>query len=251
VEHCLLAARRSPLAARCSLYPSFMSNPAWQLHAMYTDLRERANRGTSLELLLQLDTPEGHQWWMAAAGLLRRLEDTFEVLRQEGHRVGVYQRQTKNWLSPLTGRGTSGWTVNSSAAQIISTEHLDQLESAASFLDGKVREVGEPGKETLRDVMRRARELLEEDRSLPPYLDKYIHRLLQEIANALDDDVLGLRFDFGDATSRLAVALGAASNASTTKASAWKDVLRDMTTGVGAGLAVEGVVGVARALGMN
>lgn len=218
---------------------------------MYTDLRERANRGTSLDSLLQLDTPEGHQWWMAAAALLRRVEDTFEVLRREGHRVGVYQRQSKNWLSPLTGRATSGWTVGTSATQIISTEHLDQLESAASFLDGKVREIGNPGKESLRDVMRRARELLEEDKSLPPYLVLYIHRLLQEIVHALDDDVIGLQFDFGDATTQLAVALGAASSASTTKMSAWTDLLRDMTTGVGAGLAVEGIVGAVQVLGLS
>lgn len=226
-----------------------MSNPAWQLHSMYSDLLERVNNQSSLDSLLQLDSQEGHKWWMAAAGLLSRIERLLDTLGREGHRVGVYQRQSRNWLSPLTGRAANGRTQAVANYQVISDEHLDQIEAVASFLDGKVREMNDPGKESLHGVVLRARTLLEEDDSLQPYLRIYIHRLIQEITNALDDHTVGMHFDFGDATTRLAVGLGAASEQSSSQTSAWKDILRDMTVNFSSGVMVEGATQTLRMLG--
>lgn len=226
-----------------------MSNPAWQLHAMYNDLRTRAETGTSLSALLELDGQAGHRWWMTAASLLGRIERLLEALRQEGHRVDVYQRQTKNWLSPLTGRQTGGWNTVIVSDQVISQDHLDQIEALASFLDGKIRELDEPNKESLRDIVERASKLLAVDDSLPSYLKIYLHRLIQEVSNALQDEAAGLAFDFDDATTRLAVALSAAGAQSKSKRDAWMSLIRDMTTGVGSGLLVEGFNATLRALG--
>jgi hypothetical protein len=228
-----------------------MSNPAWQLHSMYGDLLERVDNQNSLDSLLQLDSPEGHEWWMAAAGLLSRIEHLLDILGRERHRVGVYQRQSRNWLSPLTGRAANTWTQAVESFQVISDDHLDQIEAVASFLDGKVREMSDPVKETLRGVVLRARLLLEEDNSLQPYLRIYIHRLIQEISTALDDDSVGMHFDFGDATTRLAVGLGAASEQSSSQNSGWKDILRDMTVGFSSGMLLEGATQTIRMIGAN
>lgn len=226
-----------------------MSNPAWQLHAMYDDLRTRADAGSSLDALLELDSQAGHRWWMTAASLLARIERLLEALRQEGHRVGVYQRQTKNWLSPLTGRQTGGWNTAVNGDQVISQDHMDQIEALASFLDGKIRELDDPSKESLRDIVDRAGGLLAEDDSLPSYLRVYLHRLIQEVSNALQDEAAGVAFDFDDATTRLAVALSAAGAQSKSKSDAWMSLIRDMTAGVGSGLLVEGFNATLRALG--
>ncbi len=85
-------------------------------------------------------------------------------------------------------------------------------------------------KETLRSVLDQARKLLETDDSIGNELRVFIHRLLQQIQDALDDDAVGASFDFSEASARMWVAFQTAETRSqdSNKRRGWGELWRQI-----------------------
>jgi len=213
-----------------------MSNPAWQLHAVYTELRTAAEPAQhSLDGLTQIYSEDGHRRWTTCAALLTRIETLLETLEREGHRVAVYRKMVRHFKTPLTGT-IAGWEGAINPDGVITQDRLDQLEAVAAFLDGKVHELSAGDMTDLGLVVDKAASLLQDDVSLPVPLRRYIHRLLQAIRHALEDEAIGETFDFDASVTQLWIALQAAASTSTEKESFWKALAGEIVVGVSSGV---------------
>lgn len=202
-----------------------MSNPAAELHELYSNWCERlaAIGAASFEAVVNPTTPEGSAEIIRAARLLARIDDCLSWLEREGHRVGVYRRQFPDWSIGMLAY-PHGWRTNITAGHVMSEGHLDEIEAFASFLDGKVPVVRDGAEDHLRDLVARAHQALASDDSLDLPLRQYIHRLLQSIERALDDEGFGVTFDLGASLEQLWAAFRAAEGASKEKSSTWHDL---------------------------
>ena len=99
--------------------------------------------------------------------------------------------------------------MNGEAA--VPAKALDDLLRLGHYLDGKVIEISGERERGLRDSLGEISEAIRAS-ALSPELEGYLTLLIREISAALDDELLGARFDFGEAIRRLWVCLGAAAN---------------------------------------
>ncbi len=216
-----------------------MSNPARELHEIYTGWRERAAaRGGAMREVVQPDSAEGNAQLLRVFGLLTRIDALLLRLEREGQSVAVYRRQFPAWSYGAIGRHV-GWTTQVKAENVMTANHMDQIEAFASFLDGKVVVLDEHGEQTLRSALQRARVLLEEDTGLDQQLRVYISRLLHEIQTALDDDALWARADIEDRAWAFWSAMRAAESASPAKGSAWRDIWVQFAASAGANVVTQ------------
>lgn len=174
---------------------------------------------------------------LTAARLLNRIEDLLTDFDRRGMKVDLYRRQIPDWVAAMVSY-QAGWGQQLSSDQVISAEHLDEIEGLANFLDGKVYILG-AGTETLDGLLARAHSLLADDDELDQQLTEYIHRLLQQITIALEDDAVGIAFDYADAVQRLWVAFRAAEGASPEYADRWRDLWTQISAGTVSGALVQ------------
>jgi hypothetical protein len=216
-----------------------MSNPARELHVIYQGWRDANPEGK--RSLQQVVRPlgQGLAHVATATRLLVRISDLLTYFENEGLAVAVYRRQYAAWWAPVLAH-PHGWGGVASAEATAAQSTLDQIEGFAAFLDGKVYSISSEGTETLREILDRAAAVLEEDASLDAELRVYIHRLLQSIRIALDDDAVGVATDYAECVRQLWVALRAAEGASKTKGSEWRGIWTQIATAATAGALVEG-----------
>jgi hypothetical protein len=191
-----------------------MGNAGHELHALYAEWRDRMPDGNT-SALMSVDVREdrGVEEVMRAYALLTEIDRTLARLQANGANVGVFQRQLHGWARiPLMIE--VGWTTATSKAKIFPRAVLEQIETFALYLDGKVHVFSTSELTSLGHLVDQAREALVADDTLPAELVQYIHQLLQEIRVALNNEEIGRTFDFAEATRRLWVSLRAASGAS-------------------------------------
>jgi hypothetical protein len=229
-----------------------MSNPARVLHDIYSGWRKRLSGGAPFASVIDLDSADGAREIAEAARALVRIDDILTGLERDAHyRVGVYRRQYPEWWKGLVSH-THGWGTAIRGDTLVTEAHMDEIEAFANFLDGKVWELDRNDREaSLRGILDDARAALEADDELSEELRLYLHRLLREMRNALDDQVIGSTFDYGDAVMRLFVAFKAAEGESTKKAGLWTNLRTSILPASGLTAAIEGgSILIQRALGM-
>ncbi|WP_157421634.1 hypothetical protein [Agromyces sp. Leaf222] len=217
-----------------------MSNPARELHSLYSEWREALTAGNqALVNVLRPHTLEGAARLEAGMRLLLRIDGVLRQFEDDGRNVALYRRQFPGWSMGVLSTEV-GWGNNLGSDNLVSAAVMDQLEGFANFLDGKVFEVEAADLDNLRDVLGRARKLLLEDDSLDPNLRYYLHRLLQEMQHAIDDEAFGASYDFSEGAQRLWVAFQAAEAKSAKKGSKWSALVHDITVGVLTTAVIEG-----------
>ncbi|KQX07328.1 MULTISPECIES: hypothetical protein [unclassified Leifsonia] len=208
-----------------------MTNPARELLTLYVEWRAALVNGDRHMMdLVQPHSQEGAHQLEGAMRLLLRIDQVLQQLEDDGKSVAIFRRQFPQWSMGVLSTAI-GWNTNLSGESLVPTMYMDQIEAFANFLDGKVPEIGPAHVENLREVLARARTLLEEDLSIDPELQTYLHRLLQEMQHALDDDAMGAGYDFSDGAQRLWVAFQAA-EASSAKKEKWADLVNKILVGV-------------------
>lgn len=192
-----------------------MSNPARELHEIFLEWRTRHPGGSSSMFnVIEVRNDEGAAQMLRVYRLIARVDAILGQLEADGYTVSLFRRQVAGWVRiPLGLQG--GWTNAVHAETFMPQAIVDQVEGLALFLDGKVYVFDASRNDDLRGLIRDVRGALEEDDELPRPLRLYLHRLLTEIQQALDDSAIGEAFDFADAVRRLWVALGSAENSST------------------------------------
>lgn len=213
-----------------------MSNPARELHALYARWRQAASVGNKTMAAVVQPMTKGAEEVALAGRLLARIDELLVQLESDGAGVFLYRRQYPGWWTPLLRMNASGAV---GAEDVAPSSMQDQIEGFALYLDGKVFELEPIHDESLRTLIHRVRETLEQDRELDETLRQYIHRLLQSIEIALDDDAIGAGFDAAEAIRQLWVALRAAEGASTGSSSVWRDLWTQITAGIVAGGALQ------------
>lgn len=216
-----------------------MSNPARQLHEIYARWRSVANsKSTGLRGIVNPNTNEGARELAAAASCLIRIDQIIDEFEANGRSVAVYRRQYPEWWKGVIGY-QKGWSASLGADEILIPTHMDQIESFANYLDGKVWDV-DARKDDLRSILVQARTALENDDELSAPLRSFLHRLLAEIQRALDDDAIGETFDFSDALHRLFVAFKAAEGEATKESGVWRTLWTQFVPALAAGGILEG-----------
>jgi hypothetical protein len=194
--------------------------------------------------VVDITTREGLVEVEVATCALLRMNDLLNGFQADGRDVAVFRRQYPGWWRGTLSMAV-GWNQDMHPDHVVTQEVLDTIETFAHYLDGKVRVVASIPSEGLRDILDKARTALEDDVSLSPRLAGYIHRLLQQIQNALDNQAMGEAFDFAGAIDQLYAALSAAEGESRAASepesrtpSLWSQVLTLLVTrfsGDGAG----------------
>lgn len=193
-----------------------MANPARELHALFTrwlEAHEATGRGNFADAL-SIREPSGAAELREAYALLSSIDLLLHRMQAKGSDVAVFIRQLDGWARvPLLIE--SGWKTNAHPDHLISATRLEQIETLALYLDGKVHSFDGADRASLAQIVAQAHEELVADESLSPQLREYLHHLLAEIRTALDDERIGRSFDFAEACRRLWVAMRAASADST------------------------------------
>lgn len=216
-----------------------MTNPARELHESLSRWRELTAAGNiALRQVIDPTSPEGAATVMRVARLLARVDDVLTDLDSQDVNVDLYRRQYPDWVTAMVSYQL-GWAQPLGADNIITVEVLDEIEGLANYLDGKVYELGSRA-DTLQCLLNQAKQALAEDVELDPRLTQYLHRLLQQIQNALDDEMYGIAFDYADAVQRLWVAFRAAEGASPQKSAMWRDLWTQIIAGTASGSLVTG-----------
>jgi len=192
-----------------------MSNPARELHLLLSDWRARfPPKASTFMNVVDVRAEAGAAEMLRVYRLLARIDDVLRQLEADGYDVQLFRRHIPAWIRiPLGVRG--GWSTSAPVDMVLPRDLLDQIEALALYLDGKVYEFDVSRHDDLRTLLRDVRHALEEDVELPLPLKLYIHRLLSEIQQALDNTAIGEAFDFADAIRRLWIALGSAENSTT------------------------------------
>ncbi|MBW9094625.1 hypothetical protein JNB62_13090 [Microbacterium jejuense] len=211
-----------------------MGNPARELHELYGAWRSTvaaSSNGTlALQQIVNPTTADGAGQVLRAARYLVRISDLLSEMERQGAHVGLYRRQFPRWVLPVVGY--SGWQNQIGAETVMPEADFDSLEGFANYLDGKVAVFNTGGEANIRQILRSARDLLEQDDSLDDGLKMYIHRLLSEIERALDDAAVGASYDFAAGVEQLYVAVRAAAGASTKASGLWRDLGVQFTAGL-------------------
>lgn len=225
-----------------------MTNPAWVLHGIYSDWANRlyAENGP-MTSVVSPDTAEGAQVLSEAARALVRIDEILASFSASGRNVDLFRRQYPEWWKGLISY-TGGWQSALSGAHVLTDAHMDEIAGFAHFLDGKVVVVEPASLENLRTILDRARNALESDGLLSPELRGYIHRLLQEIQNALDDSAIGSTYDYGSAVERLYVAFKAAESEGTPSKGVWTGLWTGFISGTASSAVMQGATIVIAAL---
>lgn len=223
-----------------------MSNPARELHTLYTAWRARVDEVKgSLENALQ-PFGEGASQMIVAMSLLTRIDTTLTRFELDGLKVDLYRRQQPGWASGVMSYA-AGWKVNLTGEHVFTQAKLDEIEGFANYLDGKVLEYSDLQASELLHIVGRAQKALAEDTELDSLLSLYIHRLLQQIVEALTDQNFGIKFDVEAAAEELSVAFRAAeASSSKERASVWRELWTNMVGGAGGGLIGQGVTNAIR-----
>lgn len=218
-----------------------MSNPARELHEVYSEWRAKADASsTSMIDLIDPRTAAGAHEILRAARLLARIDEIIVGYTMDGRDdVAVYRRQFPEWLEGMLAL-RAGWTTIVSAESIATQETMDQIAGFANFLDGKVYEFSDDDLDSLRGILEKARDVLATDVGLEPTVRSYLHRLLQEIQYALDDEAIGASVDFTAAAQRLWVAFRAAEQVSTENSSLWSALAQSFVVNEVTSAAIEG-----------
>ncbi|CAH0263916.1 hypothetical protein SRABI76_03561 [Microbacterium oxydans] len=149
-----------------------------------------------------------------------------------------------NWMRiPLGLNGA--WSQGVPRDQAIPPDWVDQIESLALYLDGKVYEFGGELLDSLQAIVDSAVDLLAADESLPIDLRRYIHDLLMSIRTALSHERVGLTFDFANAVRQLYVAFAAAELRSEKKSDFWSALGRRIVFDGASHAAVSGLTALA------
>lgn len=173
-----------------------------------------------------------------AYALLSTIDGVLRRLKAEGRNVSVFEKHLDGWARVPLSLDT-GWTSAVSPDHLISEGTLDQIESFAAYLEGKVLVLAESHDANLRDLIDRADGLLTRE-GLDPALQHYLRRLIAEIRFALDDEATGAAFDYSDAVQRLWVAFNAAAErAPEDQKAGWRDLVKQVFIGVVSGGTVE------------
>lgn len=225
-----------------------MGNPARVLHAIYSNWRVAvSSQPQPMYQIINLDTPAGSRVIGNAARALIEIDNLLTQLERSGAPVAVYRRQYPEWWKPLVSQ-QGGWSTNLVSDNIIGEDHLDEIEGFANFLDGKVWTLSGDRSEALRDLVSRARTALESDAALSSELREYIHRLLQQIEIALDDEGVGATFDYAAAIQRLFVAFKAAESERTPGKGTWASLWTQILSGTVSGAIVQGAIAATNAI---
>lgn len=229
-----------------------MANPARALHEIYEDWRSRLTKAsTSLIKVINLDTVAGASEVAKAARALVRIDEVLTMYEVSGrYNVSLYRRQYPEWWKGVVSY-QNGWKTAMSGQDFIQQPLMDEIEGFGNFLEGKVFELEPESEKTLREIIRDARDALEADQGLSGPIRMYIHRLLQEIEWALNNEGVKASFDFGEAADRLYVAFAAAQGEGTAKATLWENLKTNIIPAslINGAVAIGGAA-VMRALGM-
>lgn len=219
-----------------------MNNPARILHAIYSDWRLRLDESVAtMASVVDPNTPEGARVLVQTAKALVRIDEILATYELSGrYQVQLYRRQYPEWWKGLLSY-QAGWAQTMTAEHILSSAHMDEIESFANFLDGKVWELEDLGTASLRSIIADARNALKIDDQLSQELRLYIHRLLQQVEVAMDDDAVGAAFDYEDAVMRLFVAFKAAEGEQTAATGAWGNLRTSILPAGGVATVIEGM----------
>lgn len=202
-------------------------NPARRLHDTLIGWRlEHGMNARPVGSVRELRTPEGLDAQFAALEDLHLVEVGLDELQERGVRVAVYRRYINAWRRMVISF-PHGWEPNVGRDDVYGRAALDQLDTLADWFDDRRPSPTIEQKASLNSITSDAQTILDADASLSPGLRSYIGKLLREIRNALDDELLDERFDYEAAAQRLWVALIAAADQSTDpkQKPKWKDTM--------------------------
>jgi hypothetical protein len=193
-----------------------MGNPARELHKIFAHWRELVpeKNASGIAAHVKIRQEAGAEEMLRVYALLADMDSILRRLALQGAPVAVLRRQLHEWSRVPLALDATWNTSTGNRENFMPQTTLDQIETFALYLDGKVLEFDEPMTSALRSLVDEAGKLLLEDETLPPQLREYLHYLLQEIRIALDDEEIGRAFDFAEATRRLWVAMQAAAGTS-------------------------------------
>lgn len=197
-----------------------MSNPAREAQRILERWRAQASEAQLNGVSVSLSQIRAQSEIVRLARALAEVEALLGQLEREGRSVAAYRRQIPDWWGGLVSPNHREDQAISPDG-VISQEHLDEIEACATVLDFYVLSMSTDQTENLRSIVARARVLLAEDVDLSNELRVYLHRLLQQVEQALDDDALGATFNFAEAVIRLRVAFKAAEGERTKKSATW------------------------------
>lgn len=217
-----------------------MSNPAQELHTLYASWRSRIEGASSVATMSTHLRPksDGIADIRRAYALLSTIDGVLRRLDGEGRNVDVFRKQLDGWARvPLSL--SAGWGGNVNADHLISEVMLQQIESFAAYLEGKVLILADAQDANLRSLIDRADGLLTGE-GFDPVLQHYLRRLISEIRFALDDEAAGNAFDYSEAVQRLWVAFNAAAErAPEPQKRNWRDLAEQVLIGVVSGGTIE------------
>lgn len=231
-----------------------MSNPARELHTILLAWFEMlpADRSVPILSMVRIRDDDVADDMIRVYRLLGDIDQIIRRLELRGAPVDVFRRQLRGWARVPLAVDSTWNTTNGTRDAFIPPAILDQIETFALYLDGKVLTFSAEMQESLAGLVGSAHDVLTEDDSLSPQLREYLHYLLQEISNALADEKVGRSFDFADATRRLWVAFEAAAGSADTaeRRQKWKDLAQAIIVGVtSTGIVEAGAAAITLALG--
>ena len=219
-----------------------MSNPARELHDLFISwiarIPSNSNQFT-FSHILNSNTREHVEELQLAFRLVTACDDLIEQYAQSGFNVEMFQRHIRSWTIVIASFPARNTTIRKE--DFVKGSTLDQIESLALFLEGKVHVFNDERRTQLRELISEARDLLEDDDTISVELRQYLSSLTYEIETALSNERLGKTFDFAEATRRLWVAFNASENQSTKDPGRWKRMAEAITVGTVTSLASSGV----------
>ena len=203
-----------------------MGNPARELHSIYSDWRRKATsdsgkgRSSHFTTIAKPETDAGFAKVRRAAACLIELERLLAALELRGMKVKTFRRQIRDWWDGVLLPGHH-WDSGLPADSLMSSDHMDEIEVCADYLDLHTREFDIEDLAGVRDILERAKRLVLEDEGLSDDLRIYIVTLIQRITIALDQTALGLDLDLAHLVRELHVAFQAAEQEDTAKRGTW------------------------------
>jgi hypothetical protein len=231
-------------------------NPAILLYDIFADWSHRLQQGLGASVARGWDddadqaTLEHIEAWR----YLGDIERTIVGLTDLNIDMTASASYLPRWGEMAASVGVA-WSSNTGMGSAFPADAMAQLRALGTIIQLAGGQARPTNLNILRDVVDKTIELLGEDDSLTGELRAYLVKLVREIRDALDDEVVGGGFDFTDAAERLWVAMHAASAQSSSRADVWKEqAARMLPPAVGGVLTHVGVVGfdhVMKALGVG
>lgn len=202
-------------------------NPARRLHdTLLVWINEHGTSQKAVGSVRRLGSEAGQDDLFTALHDLYLVEVGLDDLEERGVKVRVYRRYVKDWRNMVISF-PHGWNSSVGGHEVYSIAAMDQLDTLADWFDDRRPSPTSEQKASLNSITSDAQSILDADDSLSLGLRSYIGKLLREIRNALDDELLDERFDYETAAQRLWVALIAAADQSTDpkQKPRWKDAM--------------------------